>query len=60
MAVSQCLVSIDVECAAIGRGHFDKGPCRIAMVDCDGKVLFDEICDVPGMTDALTGLYLIA
>ena len=54
-----CFVSIDVECAAIGHGHFDKQPCRIAMVDYDGKTLFDMITKVPNIKDSLiefTGL----
>ena len=54
-----CFVSIDVECAAIGHGHFDKVPCRIAMVDYDGKTLFDIITKVPNIADPLiefTGL----
>eukprot|EP01083_Nonionella_stella_P092336 258463_1 len=54
-----CFVSIDVECAAIGHGHFDKLPCRIAMVDHAGKTMFDMITQVPNMTDPLiefTGL----
>ena len=37
------LVSIDVECAAVGHGHFDLVPVRIAMVDCAGKLLFERV-----------------
>ena len=54
--MTECKVSIDVECAAVGRGHFDVRPCRIAMVDYNGKVLFDEISQVPGITDPLIGM----
>merc|ERR1740123_1489587 len=49
-----CFVSIDVECAATGHGHFDSAPCRIAMVDFYGAVLFDQICNVPDLQDPLT------
>ena len=57
--MADCYVCIDVECAAIGMGHFDLSPCRIAMVDYHGTVLFDEITKVPNITDPLiefTGL----
>eukprot|EP00483_Globobulimina_turgida_P001868 UN01870 len=47
-------VSIDVECAAIGYGHFDSAPCRIAMVDFYGNILFDEITNVPNLVDPLS------
>lgn len=47
-------VSIDVECAATGHGHFDSAPCRIAMVDFFGSVLFDEVCNVPDLMDPLS------
>lgn len=47
-------VSIDVECAATGHGHFDSAPCRIAMVDFFGTVLFDQIANVPHLMDPLT------
>merc|ERR1712154_516462 len=52
-------VSIDVECAATGYGHFDSAPCRIAMVDFYGNILFDRIANVPNLVDPLfefTGL----
>merc|ERR1712154_282093 len=47
-------VCIDVECAATGYGHFDSAPCRIAMVDFFGEVLFDRIAQVPNLVDPLT------
>jgi len=47
-------VSIDVESAATGHGHFDLAPCRIAMVDFFGNVLFDQIANVPDLMDPLT------
>jgi len=47
-------VSIDVEAAATGHGHFDLAPCRIAMVDFFGNVLFDQIANVPDLMDPLT------
>eukprot|EP00484_Ammonia_sp_Unknown_P003206 CAMPEP_0197073282 /NCGR_PEP_ID=MMETSP1384-20130603/210524_1 /TAXON_ID=29189 /ORGANISM="Ammonia sp." /LENGTH=624 /DNA_ID=CAMNT_0042512115 /DNA_START=457 /DNA_END=2331 /DNA_ORIENTATION=- len=52
-------VCIDVECAATGYGHFDQAPCRIAMTDFYGQVIFDRICKVPALMDPLkefTGL----
>ena len=57
--LDDALVSIDVECAATGHGHFDREPCRIAMVDCHGNTMFDMVTKVPNMTDPLfefTGL----
>ena len=36
------LVSIDVECAATGRGHNDRAPCRIAAVDGEGRGIFNR------------------
>ena len=48
--------AIDVECAAIGRGHFDLYPCRIALVDFYGKILFNDICKVPKIAHPLTDL----
>jgi len=50
----ECFVAIDVECAATGHGHFDSAPCRIAMVDFFGTVLFDQIAAVPLLQDPLT------
>jgi len=50
----ECFVSIDVECAATGHGHFDSAPCRIAMVDFFGSVIFDQIANVPDLQDPLT------
>ena len=47
-------VSIDVECAATGHGHFDSAPCRIAMVDFFGNVLYDQVCSVPNLKDPLS------
>jgi len=43
-----------VESACVGHGHFDKKPCRIAMVDYDGNTLFDVVVRVPNIKDALT------
>merc|ERR1719361_660349 len=50
----ECFVSIDVECAATGYGHFDSAPCRIALVDFFGDVLFDKIAQVPNLVDPLS------
>lgn len=50
----ECFVCIDVECAATGYGHFDSAPCRIAMVDFFGEVLFDRIAQVPNLVDPLS------
>ena len=50
----ECFVCIDVECAATGYGHFDSSPCRIALVNFFGEIIFDEICDVPNIIDPLT------
>eukprot|EP01083_Nonionella_stella_P254019 873485_1 len=48
-------VCIDVECAAIGYGHFDSYPCRIGMVDFYGNILFDSgPIFVPNLVDPLT------
>lgn len=55
----ECFVSIDVECAATGHGHFDLLPCRVAMVDFYGNVLFDRVCSPMSVVDPLqefTGL----
>jgi len=55
----ECFVSIDVECAATGHGHFDLLPCRVAMVDFYGNVLFDRVCSPVAVVDPLqefTGL----
>ncbi len=48
-------VCIDVECAAIGYGHFDSFPCRIGMVDFYGNILFDSgPIFVPNLIDPST------
>jgi len=55
------LVAIDVECAKNGYGHLDLVPCRIAMVDEEGRTLFDEfvrITDVKLPMTEFTGLTL--
>jgi RNA exonuclease 4 len=52
-------ISIDVECAATGRGHNDRAPCRIAAVDAHERVLLDVIVHVPNLYNplfVLTGL----
>lgn len=50
----ECFVCVDVECAATGYGHYDSAPCRIAMVDFFGEVLFDRIAQVPNLIDPLS------
>lgn len=57
--MKECFLSIDVECATVGRGHNDRRPCRIAMVDYNGKKLFDEIAKVPGLADPLIGVLTV-
>jgi hypothetical protein len=52
-------ISIDVECAATGRGHCDRAPCRIAAVDAHERVLLDVVVHVPNLYNplfVLTGL----
>jgi len=59
MIEGECFVSIDVECAATGHGHFDLLPCRVAMVDFYGNTLFDRVCSPEAVVDPLqefTGL----
>ena len=36
------VLSVDVECVATGRGHNDRGVCRVAVVDETERVLFNE------------------
>ena len=36
------IMSVDVECVATGRGHSDRGVCRVAVVDEDEHVLLNE------------------
>ncbi|CAE7213249.1 REX4 [Symbiodinium sp. CCMP2456] len=49
-------VALDVECAATGRGHNDRAPCRVAVVDFHGGTLLDELVAVPGMVSPLTAI----
>ena len=35
-------MSVDVECVATGRGHNDRGVCRVAVVDDSERVLLNE------------------
>ena len=35
-------MSVDVECVATGRGHSDRGVCRVAVVDENERVLLNE------------------
>ena len=36
------VLSVDVECVAMGRGHSDRGVCRVAVVDETERVLLNE------------------
>jgi len=47
-------MSVDVECAATGRGHNDRAPCRIGLVNEREEVLFDTIVRVPNCFSPLT------
>jgi RNA exonuclease 4 len=47
-------ISIDVECAATGKGHNDRAPCRIGAVDGNGRQLLDVTVHVPNLYDPLT------
>jgi RNA exonuclease 4 len=40
-------VALDVEAVATGRGHNDRTPCRVSVVDKRGRVLLDKIIHVP-------------
>ncbi|CAN0270222.1 unnamed protein product, partial [Pylaiella littoralis] len=50
-----------VEAVATGVGHNDRKPCRVSVVDGDGRTLYDEIIAVPAKEiydpiTAITGL----
>ena len=49
-------VSIDVEAAATGRGHNDRAPCRVAIVDRLERTLYHTIIQVPNLYSPLTEL----
>jgi len=53
---SSSFVSVDVECAATGRGHNDRAPCRIGAVDETGMAIFDRAVKVPGLFNPLTAI----
>ena len=36
------ILSVDVECVATGRGHNDRSVCRVAIVDENERILFNE------------------
>ena len=36
------IIAVDVECVATGRGHNDRGVCRVAVVDHSERVLLNE------------------
>jgi len=46
--------SLDVECAAIGRGHDDLSPCRISLVDEKCQVLLDVVINTDNLHSPLT------
>ena len=48
--------SFDVECAATGIGHNDRSPCRIAVVDGNGRTLYDKAICTKNLYDPLTKL----
>ena len=48
------IVSLDVECAATGRGHNDRAPCRISIVNEKCAVLLDISVRVPNVFSPLT------
>jgi RNA exonuclease 4 len=47
-------LALDVECAATGRGHNDRAPCHVALVNQDGVVLLNETIFVPSVFHPLT------
>eukprot|EP00747_Dinoflagellata_sp_TGD_P068175 gnl/TRDRNA2_/TRDRNA2_155597_c0_seq1.p1 gnl/TRDRNA2_/TRDRNA2_155597_c0~~gnl/TRDRNA2_/TRDRNA2_155597_c0_seq1.p1 ORF type:complete len:390 (-),score=71.25 gnl/TRDRNA2_/TRDRNA2_155597_c0_seq1:32-1201(-) len=54
MGIEARYVAVDVECAATGKGHNDRAPCRVGVVDYRGKVLMDQIISVPNLVSPLT------
>eukprot|EP00040_Diaphanoeca_grandis_P005503 m.33117 g.33117 ORF g.33117 m.33117 type:complete len:218 (-) comp16761_c0_seq2:289-942(-) len=48
------ILSLDVECVADGKGHNDRVPCWVAVVDEKGTVLLDQKILVPKMVSPLT------
>jgi len=48
--------SLDVECAAIGRGHDDLSPCRISLVNDKCEVLLDVVINTDNLYSPLTPL----
>jgi DNA polymerase III epsilon subunit-like protein len=49
-------ISIDVEACATGRGHNDRSPCQVAVVDDDGTLLLNEVICVNDIYDPMTSL----
>lgn len=48
--------SLDVECAATGRGHDDLSPCRISLVNVKQEVLLDVVINTKNLYSPLTPL----
>jgi len=48
--------SLDVECAATGRGHDDLSPCRISLVNEKYEVLLDVVINTSNLYSPLTPL----
>jgi len=46
--------SLDVECAATGRGHDDLSPCRISLVNDKCEVLLDVVINTSNLLSPLT------
>lgn len=52
--IAEVFISMDVEAAATGRGHNDRAPCWVAIVDQHERVIYDKIIKVPNIVSALT------
>lgn len=51
--------SLDVECVATGRGHNDRAPCRIGLVELVNgsiEVVLDRVTSCPNILDPLTAV----
>lgn len=56
MSTTERFLSIDVEAAATGRGHNDRAPCRVAVVNSTEQTLYETVICVSNIYSPLTEL----
>lgn len=54
LSESSTCIAIDVECAATGKGHNDRAPCRIAAVDENEETILNVVVKVDDMFSPMT------